>query len=92
MEHQLYKTGDENCPQSILDRNGEVVLNLCKLCGKAESELEQYCVASPRIRARLILSDFKSHNDSVKAIDAILALAVDLMWEKKVKEAEGLEM
>lgn len=37
--HILYKTGDKYIPESIKDRNNEVVLSMCKVCGKAESEL-----------------------------------------------------
>lgn len=39
MKHILYQTGDNDAPKSIKDSNDEVVLNMCKLCGKAESEL-----------------------------------------------------
>lgn len=39
-KHVLYKDGDEGVPEQICDWNGQVVLAECKLCGKAESELE----------------------------------------------------
>ena len=42
-KHDLYKTGDEDTPKSIQDRNGEVVLNLCRICGKGEAELIEDC-------------------------------------------------
>ncbi len=42
--HDLYKTGDVDLPPQILDRNGEVVLGLCKRCGRAEVELDESCV------------------------------------------------
>ena len=38
-KHVLYKTGDMTAPGAILDRNSEVVLSMCKICGKAEKEL-----------------------------------------------------
>jgi hypothetical protein len=38
-EHDLYKTGDPDAPEQIKDRNGVVVLNCCRVCGKAEVEL-----------------------------------------------------
>lgn len=44
MEHDLYKTGDRDAPDSIKDRNGEAVLHLCKRCGKAEVELNEDCL------------------------------------------------
>ncbi len=40
-EHVLYKTGDLDAPFQIKDRNGEVVLNMCRKCRKAEAELEE---------------------------------------------------
>lgn len=44
--HELYKTGDPDAPATIKDRNGEVVLGLCKHCGRGEIELEQPCDAA----------------------------------------------
>lgn len=44
--HDLFKTDDINCPKQICDSNGEVVLALCKRCGKAEAQLEAYCTQS----------------------------------------------
>lgn len=38
--HDLYETGDSDAPEAIKDRNGEVVLNMCRRCGKAEVELD----------------------------------------------------
>jgi hypothetical protein len=42
--HALYTNADMDKPRAILDRNGEVVLGLCKRCGKAEVELSEPCV------------------------------------------------
>ena len=39
--HDLYKTGDADAPRQIKDRNGEVVLDMCRVCGRAEAELEE---------------------------------------------------
>lgn len=44
--HTLYKTGDPGAPLSIQDRNGEVVLGLCRVCGRAEAELVEDCSAA----------------------------------------------
>lgn len=43
--HELYKTGDPDVPRQIVDRNGEVVLGCCRICGLAEVELltAPYC-------------------------------------------------
>lgn len=49
MKHKLYKTGDQGIPDGIKDRNGEVVLDMCKVCSKAESELDQPCKTTRQI-------------------------------------------
>lgn len=41
--HELFKDGDENIPEQILDRNGTVCLRLCKICNKGEIELYEPC-------------------------------------------------
>jgi len=41
MEHKLYEAFDKDAPSSIKDRNGEVVLALCKVCGLAEYQLDE---------------------------------------------------
>lgn len=41
--HDLYETNDLDAPECIKDRNGEVILGLCKKCGRAEIELEELC-------------------------------------------------
>jgi len=38
-QHVLYKKGDFGIPDQILDRNGDVALDCCKICGAAEQEL-----------------------------------------------------
>lgn len=35
--HVLYETGDQDAPEQIKDRNGEVVLAMCRKCGGAGS-------------------------------------------------------
>lgn len=54
IDHDLYKTGDSGIPQSILDGNNEVVLSLCRRCGKGESELEgSECQDSPQMTSMM---------------------------------------
>lgn len=43
IKHNLYKTGDKGAPVSILDKNNEVVLALCKKCNKGEADLKECC-------------------------------------------------
>lgn len=45
--HELYQDGDSDVPSQLKDRNGDVVLAMCRLCGKAEIELEEPC---PEVR------------------------------------------
>ena len=45
-EHDLYETGDADAPDCIKDRNGEVVLALCRACGQGEVELRPICDAN----------------------------------------------
>lgn len=47
-ERVLYKTRDPDAPETIKDRNGEVVLGLCRKCGRAEVELDEPCVPAAR--------------------------------------------
>lgn len=50
--HEFYKDGDKDVPEQIKDRNGQVVLTLCKLCNQAEGELESdYCPQPTESRA-----------------------------------------
>lgn len=41
--HDCYTNNDADRPDSICDRNGEVVLGLCKICNRAEAELSEPC-------------------------------------------------
>lgn len=41
--HVMFVTGDDDCPRSILDNHGEVVLGMCRVCGRAEAELSEPC-------------------------------------------------
>lgn len=52
-EHLLYRAGERDAPSSILDDNGEIVLGLCRRCGKGESELSGPCLPS-RERAAFV--------------------------------------
>jgi hypothetical protein len=58
VEHDFYKTDDVAAPNSIKDRNGEVVLSLCKKCNRAESELTPFnCVEPPDSAAPELSND-----------------------------------
>lgn len=44
--HRLYEKGDAGVPAVIEDRNGDIVLGLCKDCGKGECELTDPCTVA----------------------------------------------
>lgn len=46
--HTLYETGDPDAPSCIKDQHGDVVLALCKVCGRAEIELNLKCDSAAR--------------------------------------------
>lgn len=48
LPHDLYETGDADAPDAIKDRNGEVVLGLCRRCNKGEIELDEPCEPPPQ--------------------------------------------
>lgn len=47
-KHDLWKDGDTGIPDIILDRNGAVVLDLCRKCGRGEQELLDQPICVPR--------------------------------------------
>lgn len=47
MFHTLYATGDGDAPDSIKDRNGDVTLGLCRICGRGEADLIEPCTPKP---------------------------------------------
>jgi hypothetical protein len=58
-QHDLYRTGDPDAPDSIKDGNGEVALGLCRVCGKGEAELEEPCTSVESIlRKHLELTNY----------------------------------
>lgn len=54
MAHVYYQTSDADAPDYIKDRNGEVVLGMCKLCRKGENELGPICEAAPPASRELL--------------------------------------
>jgi methyl-accepting chemotaxis protein len=53
-EHDLYRWGDPDAPSSIKDGNGDIVLALCRRCGRGEAELEEPCnILSKDLRAAI---------------------------------------
>lgn len=47
-EHVLYTDEDADRPDVICDSNGQVVLSLCKNCGRGECELDEHPVCDQR--------------------------------------------
>lgn len=65
-KHELFETGDPGAPDCIKDRNGEVVLDLCEVRGRAEIELDQPC--EPKLKDLLeALAPFAAACDKAEA-------------------------
>lgn len=81
--HVLYETGDVDAPESIKDRNGDVVLRLCRRCGAGEIELEESCV--DRLVAKL-----REKNDSI--LDAKISMSIaDALMSDFINRAVAAE-
>ena len=66
--HVLWCDGDEDIPDQIKDRNGQVILDLCKNCGRGEVELEEPC--SVEMKAKVYWRD--STKEWVLEIDGVI--------------------
>lgn len=42
-EHRFYLSTDRDVPEQIRDRNNAIVLDMCRICGQAEGDLEPTC-------------------------------------------------
>jgi hypothetical protein len=82
-KHELYETGDPEAPDIIKDRNGEVVLGLCKSCGRGEIELSEPC--TPRVKQELVRWRHKKRGGEYSVIaHGRLQIEGDLDYEKVV--------
>jgi len=57
--HILWDTGQPGVPHQICDSDGEVVLGLCRVCGRAEADLDRPCVTA-YIQTTAVEGDHKS--------------------------------
>lgn len=69
--HSLFETGDADCPEQAKDRNGEVVLGVCKNCGRIEVDLAEPCDHREEItRLKGVIAKFNAARFTCsKAID-----------------------
>lgn len=73
LRHVLYDDTDNDVPRGICDRNGSVVLSVCKVCDLAESELtdEPECAGSRNVACTLLVdTPAKSAGDILEAMAA----------------------
>ena len=63
-EHDLYRTGDPDAPDSIKDSNGDVALGLCRRCNRAECELEEPCIPRSRLATNITAAPSRHDNDN----------------------------
>lgn len=87
MEHVLYKNGDTDLPDNILDRNGELALHMCRVCGLAESELDNYptCPGLKFLKEFQFLKEFLdagAKNKEQPAVPEILNAAAETFAER----------
>jgi len=75
--HTCYEKGDEGCPEQILDRNGDVVLGLCKHCGAGESELTQQVCTGPKPTESTLKIDMIAAHDQMEQYRKTLGLHLD---------------
>ena len=78
--HRLYRTGDQDAPSVIMDRNGYVVLDLCRDCGKGESELSEPCFYVTDTVTRLAQSSYDERDPAGR-----------LEWDRLAVLADPLE-
>lgn len=50
--HDLYRNGDLDIPLPIKDINGDVMLAVCRICGKMEDDLSEPCISHPIVPVR----------------------------------------
>lgn len=95
--HLLYETSDPDAPDCIKDRNGEVVLGLCRVCGKGESELSGPCTprtAAGRADINTALALCRVSDSAikrlVKSLNRLMAEAIAEAWGRAQKEGMTL--
>lgn len=72
LSHVLFRTGDRDAPDQIKDCNGHVVLEYCRICGRAEVELTEPCapVPSPEAADGGVSVDLIDRGALLKALSA----------------------
>lgn len=82
--HVLYTNADRDLPSAICDRNGAVVLRMCKVCGRGEVELDEPCSPAAGVQDRAALAkdikdsinelaEGRKFPDLMEAVDALAA-------------------
>ena len=79
-QHVLYERDDADAPDVIKDRNGDITLGLCKVCGKGEAELVESCDPSD---SRILdwLQDMHNLHTQVEALYVVDGYRVALTWD-----------
>lgn len=62
VDHTFFHRQDAGVPDAIFDRNGDIVLQMCKACGQAESELDKDCPAHGVEPHASVMGRFGSYN------------------------------
>lgn len=98
VEHVLYKDGDANLPQPILDMNGQVALACCKVCGEYEAGLDNPCI--PRLpveqEEKIKLTELENHafdcafKSSIKKVGAAITTKLHSEIVECLKDARQM--
>ena len=87
MHHVFYKDSDTDAPESIRDRNGQIALSVCRVCGQGEGDLEEFCIVLDQEDRVIIIkansfaksSIFKSNIGNDGKIRFVVKETVDLI-------------
>ena len=73
--HIFYKTSDKDSPEQVLDRNGEVALNLCRVCNQAEGDLEEFCQKDIERCASWCCTNYKHEGEFIDSTGIVQPLS-----------------
>lgn len=77
-KHLFFEKDDAGVPKAILDRNGDVVLGMCKACGQAEGDLEDACPMHGIEPFKKTMGRYESYNGQSYAETEIAELRAKL--------------
>lgn len=83
ISHDCYTDADADRPDSICDRNGAVVLSLCKICNRAEVELTEPCNSAPTHTPKLAAPASVASGDTPELRNTLREIILCYPWGQK---------